>query len=129
MPDVIYEVLTHSSIEIVGKFKLLSMECNKFTYKFTFMKLHSQRTNIVFRFFIQSMIKNEYHISFVSIDTSKPHPEMSFDFIPDHVEILTSTNQRVLLYHAYHGLCYYVGNPIIKQRQKISNPKTWYDII
>jgi hypothetical protein len=39
------------------------------------------------------MIRNEYHVSFVSIDTLKPHPEISFDFFPDHVEIVALTNQ------------------------------------
>jgi hypothetical protein len=39
--DVIYEVLTHSSIKTIGKFRLLSKECNKFTYKSTFTKPHN----------------------------------------------------------------------------------------
>jgi hypothetical protein len=72
-----------------------------FTYESTFTKLHNQRTNIVFGFFIQSMIRNEYHVSFVSINTPKPHPEISFDFLPDHVEIMALTNQGVLLCHTY----------------------------
>jgi hypothetical protein len=54
---------------------------------------------------------------------------MSFDFLPDHVEIVALTNQGVLLCHAYHGLCYYMGNPTTKQWQKILNLKTRYDII
>jgi hypothetical protein len=40
---------------------------------------------------------------------------MSFEFLPDHVEIVASTNQKVLLYHAYHKPCYYVCNPTTKQ--------------
>jgi len=80
-------------MEIVVKYRLLSKEGNKFTYESTCTKLHSQRINIVSRFFIQSMIKNENHVSFISINTLKPHPEMSFDFHPDHVEIVALTNQ------------------------------------
>jgi hypothetical protein len=38
------------------------------------------------------MIKIEYHVSFVSIDTLKPYPEISFDFLPNHMEIVASTN-------------------------------------
>jgi len=73
-----------------------------FTYESTFTKLHNQRTNFVFGFFIQSMIRNEYHVSFVSINTLKPHPEISFDFFPDHVKIVALINQRVLLFHTYY---------------------------
>jgi hypothetical protein len=54
---------------------------------------------------------------------------MSFDFLPNYVEIMALTNQGVLLCHAYHGLCYYMGNPTTKQWQKILNLKTRYDII
>ena len=79
--NIIYEVLTHSSMKTVEKCRLLSNECNKFTYKTTFTKLHNQRTNIVFGFFVQNMIRNEYHVSFVLIDTPKPYPEMSLDFL------------------------------------------------
>jgi len=70
-----------------------------------------------------SKIKNTYHVSFVSTDTLKLHPEISFDFLLDHTEIVASTNQWVLLYHAYNGPCYYMCNPTTKQWQKILNPK------
>jgi hypothetical protein len=61
------------------------------------------------------MMKNEYYVSFVSIDTQKPHPEMSFYFLPDHVEIMVSTNQEALLCHTYNGPCYYICNPTTKR--------------
>uniref|UniRef100_B9IE03 Uncharacterized protein n=1 Tax=Populus trichocarpa TaxID=3694 RepID=B9IE03_POPTR len=58
--DVIYEVLTRLSMKTMGKCRLLSKEHNKLTYESLFTKLHSQRTNIVSSFLIQSMIRNEY---------------------------------------------------------------------
>jgi len=127
--DAIYEVLTRSSMETVGKCRLLSKEYNKLTYESLFTKLHGQRTNIVSGFLIQSMIRNEYQISFVSTDTLKTHTQISFDFLPEHVEIVSSTNQGVLLCHAHNKSCYYVCDPSIQQCQKISNPKTRYDTI
>jgi hypothetical protein len=75
------------------------------------------------------MIRNEYHVFFILIDTSKPQPKISFNFLPDHEEIVVSTNQEVLFYHTYNGSCYYVCNLAIKQWQKILNPKTRYDTI
>jgi len=102
---------------------------NAFTYETTFTKLHNQRANIVFGFFMQSIIRNEYHVSFVSIDILKPHPEMSFHFLPDHVEIVASINQWALLCHIYHEPWYYVDNLTTKQWQYIPIPKTQYDII
>ena len=77
----------------MGKYRLLFKEYNKLTYDSTFIKLHGQRTNIVSIFLIQSMIKNGYHVSFVYTDVLKPHPKISFDFLPDHIEMMSSTNQ------------------------------------
>jgi hypothetical protein len=54
---------------------------------------------------------------------------MSFNFFLDHVKIVASTNEEVLLCHAYHRPWYYMGNPTTKQWQKISNMKTRYDTI
>jgi len=80
--DAIYEVLTRSSLETVKKCRLLSKEYNNLTYKSLFTKLHSQKTNIVSDFLIQSMIRNKYHVSFVSTDTLKSHPQILFVFFP-----------------------------------------------
>ena len=102
-------------------------EDNKLTYKSLFIKLHSQRTNIVSGFLIQSMIRNEYHIYFVSTDPLKTNTQISFDFLLEHVEIVSSTNQGVLLCHAHNKSSYYVCIPSIKQWQKILNLKTQYD--
>jgi hypothetical protein len=73
------------------------------------------------------MIRNEYHIFFVLTNTSKPFPEISFDFLPNNMEIVALINQRVLLCHSHNGSYYYEYNPTTKQWQKILNPKTQYD--
>jgi hypothetical protein len=70
------------------------------------------------------MIINEYHAFSISIDTSIPHPKMSFDLIPDRVETVTSINKGVLLCHTYNGPEYYVYNLTTRQWQRTSNPKT-----
>jgi hypothetical protein len=127
--DAIYEVLTRSSMEIMGKCRLLSKEYNKLTYESLFTKLHSQRTNIVSGFLIQSMIRNEYQCSFVLINDLNTHTQIPFDFLSKHVEIVSSTNQGILLCRAHNKSCYYVGNLSIQQWQKIPNPKTRYDTI
>jgi F-box interacting protein len=116
-------------MEFVGKWRLLSKEYNKLTYESLFTRLHSQRTNIVSGFFIQSMIKNKYQVPFVSTDAVKTHMQIPFDFLPEHVEIVSSTNQGVLLCHAHNKSCYYVCIPSTQQWQKIPNPKTRYDTI
>jgi hypothetical protein len=55
--------------------------------------------------------------------------QIPFDFLPEHVEIVSSTNQWVLLCRAHNKSCYYVCIPSIQQWQKILNPKTRYDTI
>jgi hypothetical protein len=127
--DVIYEVLTPSSMKTVEKYRLLSKEYNKLTYKSLFIKLHNQRTNIVSGFLIQSMIRNEYKVFFVSTDASNTQTQMPFDFLPKHMEIVSSTNQGVLLCRVYNESCYYVCNLAIQQWQKILNSKIRYDTI
>jgi len=116
-------------METVGKCRLLSKEYNKLTYESLFTKLHSQRTAIVSGFLIQSMIKNEYQVFFVSTNGLKNHPQISFDFLPEHAKIVSSTNQGVLLCHAHNKSCYYVCISSIQQWQKVPNPKARYDTI
>jgi hypothetical protein len=48
------------------------------------------------------MIRNEYHVSFILTDTLKPHPEISFDFLSNHVKIVASTNQKALVFLTYN---------------------------
>lgn len=61
------------------------------------------------------MIKKQNHVLFLSIDTLKLYYVMSFDFLIDHVKIITSRNQGVLLCHAYNGLQYYMWSHATKQ--------------
>lgn len=77
----------------------------------------------------KTMIINEYHASFVSIDTSMRHPEMSFDLLLDRVKTVTSINKSVLLCHTYNGPKYYVYNLTTRQSQRILNLKIWYNTI
>ncbi|KAB5519322.1 hypothetical protein DKX38_023641 [Salix brachista] len=71
------------------------------------------------------MESNIFYSSFVSIDTWKPYPELSLNFLPDRVEIQASTNQGIMLCQTLHPR-YYVCKPTTKQWQKIPNPKTRY---
>jgi hypothetical protein len=38
------------------------------------------------------MIRNEYHLFFMSIVTLKTHPKMSFESLPNYVKTVTSIN-------------------------------------
>lgn len=46
------------------------------------------------------MIRNKYQVPFFFTNTSKSHPEISFNFPPNDVEFMTLTNKEVLLYQA-----------------------------
>jgi hypothetical protein len=111
--DAINEVLIRSSMETMGKYRVLFKEYNKLTYESLFTKLHSQITNIVSGFLIQSMIRNEYQVSFVSTDALRTHTKIPFDFLPKHVDIVSSTNQEFLLCCIHNESCYYVCNLFI----------------
>ncbi|KAB5568179.1 hypothetical protein DKX38_001972 [Salix brachista] len=91
--DIIYEILTRSSMETVGRCRLLSKERNSITYDSVFTNLHGQRTNTMSGYFMQSMMSNIFYSSFVSMDDWRSYPKLSLNFLPDRVETQASTNQ------------------------------------
>ncbi|KAG5237750.1 F-box protein [Salix suchowensis] len=123
--DIIYEILTRSSMETVGRCRLLSKECNSITYDSVFSDLHRQRTDTMSGYFMQSMLSSRFYSSFVSMDDWRSYPKLSLNFLPDRVEIQASTNQGILLCLTIHPR-YYVCKPTTQQWQKIPNPKTRY---
>jgi F-box interacting protein len=116
-------------METVGKCRLLFKEYNKLTYESFFTKLYNKKTNIVSGFLIQSLIRNEYQVSFVSTNAIKTHLQIPLDFLPEHVENVSSTNQGILICYAYNESFYCVCDLSIQQWQKIPNSKTRYDTI
>jgi hypothetical protein len=112
--DAIYEVLTRSLMETVGKCRLLSKEYNKLTCESLFIKLHSPKNQHCLWFpYSKHDQERILDFFFISTDTLKTHTQISFDFLPEHAEIVSSTNQGILLCRAHNESCYYVCDPSI----------------
>ncbi|WCJ29259.1 F-box associated ubiquitination effector family protein [Euphorbia peplus] len=126
--DMVYEILSRASLKTLAKSRLVSKQCNLLTYESSFLNLHSQRTQIVSGFFLQSMKKNEFSSTFVSAE----NPEcknISLDFLPvPSVTIRASSVQGLLVCVDQRTRIhqYYVCKPLTKEWQLIPNPKTKY---
>lgn len=81
---------------------------------------HTQKTNIISCLFIQSILRSEYYTTFLA------SPQLVLNCLPNHVEIMASTHQCVLLCYAYNKPHYYMCKLDTKQLQIIQNLKIRY---
>lgn len=130
--DILCEILSRSSLQTVGRCRLVSKECNSLTYESLFMNLLGQRTNTISGYFMQGARKSKHSSTFVSADVnvdSHPNSKLSLSFLPGSVKIVASTKQGILLC-TDDITCrvpkYYVCKPSTQQWEKIPNPRTRY---
>ncbi|XP_058002343.1 putative F-box protein At5g52610 [Hevea brasiliensis] len=124
--DIIFEILSRSSLKTLAKCGLLSKEVNSLTYQSAFMNLHCQRTKTISGYFVQSLSYNKFSSTFV--DNICSDYKLSLDFLRVPVKIEASTSQGILLCRCNRGTIprYYVCKPSTKEWQIIPNPKTRY---
>lgn len=137
-PDMVFEILSRTSMETLGRCRVVSKEWKKKTYRSSFTQLFGERTNTVSGFFVQTMTKNKYRASFVSLsDNNKNNnnpdysKQMSLNFLPSPVKILASTMQGLLLLSVNHNSMkhedgYLVSKRTTRQWRQLPNPKTRY---
>lgn len=133
--DIIFEILTRTSLNTLGKCRLVCKGWNHMTYESSFTRLHCQRTHTILGYFVQCMSRNKRTATFVSIDKSSDSIfDMSLNFLPRSVAIEASSNQGILYCESQEPQSlrnpripqYYVCKPSTKQWQVIPNPKTRY---
>ncbi|MCL7044391.1 hypothetical protein MKW94_011168 [Papaver nudicaule] len=126
--EVIYEILTRVSVALlVSQCRLVCKEWGRLTYDSEFKLIHSQRTPTIY--LIQMSNPREEHFSFVSlVNQSSALPSPTLDFLPGHVEILSSSSPHGLLccvsYSKQNGTSYYICKPSTGESRKIPSPKT-----
>ncbi|XP_065879449.1 putative F-box protein At1g19160 [Euphorbia lathyris] len=123
--DMIYEILSRSSLKTLASSRLVSKEFNLLSYDSTFLNLHSRRTNTLSGFFMQTTKHNKTSAAFLSPEN--PECKISLDFLPvSSLTIKASSMQGFLV--CVHDTArvpqYYVCKPITKEWQLIPNPKT-----
>ncbi|KAF2305739.1 hypothetical protein GH714_007941 [Hevea brasiliensis] len=124
--DIIFEILSRSSLKTLARCRLLSKEINSLTYQSAFLNLHCPRTKTISGYFVQSLRYNKYSSAF--IDNSCSDYKLSLDFLCVPVKIEASTSQGILLcsYNRERIPRYYVCKPSTEEWQIIPNPKTRY---
>ncbi|GKV49710.1 hypothetical protein SLEP1_g56445 [Rubroshorea leprosula] len=123
-PDLLFEILSRTPLQTLGKCRLLSKECNNLTYESRFMQLHSARTRTLSGFFVQSLRRNKYNSTFVSIENPHDSKLISLDFLPHPVKIEACSKQGIMLCSSQypHETQYYICKPSSKQWQVLPNP-------
>lgn len=87
--DMIFEILTHASLEAVGRCRAVSRRWNEITYEPSFKDLHPRRTPTIAGYFVQGISGGRFSLRFVSV-TGDDSPDLSLGFLPGPVRIEAS---------------------------------------
>ncbi|KAG6718303.1 hypothetical protein I3842_04G143500 [Carya illinoinensis] len=130
-PDMIFEILSRTSLKTLGRCALVCKDWNRMVYESSFMHAFHQRTKTISGFFIQSSLWGKPFSEFISnYSMQDSDSKLSLDFLPKHVNIEAATKQGILfcvkvLDTKILGIPeYYVCQPSTKEWHKIPIPKT-----
>ncbi|CAL9237461.1 unnamed protein product [Arabidopsis halleri] len=132
--DMFINILSHSPVSVVEKFRHLNKECNQRTYTSSFLKLHLQRTNSISGYFLQYSERLTLHSTFVEALGNRPcGTEVSLDFLPPgkvKIEACDSSHGILLCVNdrPVRGRQpeYVICKPTTKQYLILPKPKTRY---
>ncbi|XP_029124455.1 F-box protein At5g49610-like [Elaeis guineensis] len=128
--DAVFEILTRASLESLPACRRVCRQWRRLTYDPLFTSLHCNRTQTISGYFLQTLRRNRYYSSFVSIQPLPPSVRpLSLDFLPKDVKIEAVGCRGIVLCTAqeYRGIPrYYVCKPATRQWRWIPNPKTRY---
>ncbi|XXG85030.1 hypothetical protein AAC387_Pa11g0201 [Persea americana] len=126
--DIIYEVLTRVPLQSLQSFRQVCAEWRQMIHQTYFIKLHSERTKTLNGYFIQSLEKNKYYSSFVSMNKNPSVSTPSLEFLPKNVKIEASSSIHGLLCCTIQDrpIGYLICKPATKEWRKIPNPKVRY---
>jgi hypothetical protein len=126
--DMLFEIFSRTSLQTIGRCRLVSKYLNSITYNSSFVQAFHQRTKTKSGFFTQA---GKIKPQFVSItDSANDDSPMSLKFLPGPVKIQAATKQGILLCvntdnpRRYRIPEYYVCKPSTKEWHQIPNPKT-----
>ncbi|XP_035551097.1 F-box protein At5g49610-like [Juglans regia] len=131
--DIIFEILSRTSLKTLGRCALVCKDWNRMVYESSFMHPFCQRTKTISGFFMQSRFVGRPFAEFVSnYSMQDSNSKLSLDFLPRNVNIEAATKQGILLCVKKLDTKilripeYYVCKPSTKEWHKIPNPKTRY---
>ncbi|XP_065879335.1 F-box protein At5g49610-like [Euphorbia lathyris] len=126
--DMLFEILSRSSFKTLATCRLLSKDCNRLTYESSFLNLHSQRTNNLLGFFLQTMRGSKTPASFFSYENPNFHISLDFLLSPSPSVMIKASSLQGILVCIEDKMIprYYVCKPTTKEWERIPNPKTKY---
>lgn len=92
--DLLLEMFSHCSIEVVDKSKMISKVCNDIMYEPLFIKYHKMKIGAIYGYIIQSLYRYTHFSNFIS--PNDVTSIVALDFLPKESQILASSDQGIL---------------------------------
>ncbi|KAL8466552.1 hypothetical protein ACS0TY_035568 [Phlomoides rotata] len=129
VPDVIFEILTRSSLRTLDTCKVVSKSWKQLTYDPDFMYVYCQRTRNVSGYLIRTRLHNKFVSTIVSIQSEGDCNIRIKD--GDQMKLLASCNQGICCYErtTYRNNQYFACKPTTQQWEPLPNPKLKYQTV
>lgn len=129
-PELIFEILSRTSLETLDRCKAVSKSWKKMIYEPTFLPLHCKNSNCLFGYFFLSMRNLAYTAALVSDHHSRlGAAAINLRWPSDDMRILASSDEGILCCQRRirNNFRYYVCKPASTQWQAMPNPKLRYE--
>ncbi|KAL5545670.1 hypothetical protein UlMin_005357 [Ulmus minor] len=125
---IMYNILTRSSLETIGRSRVVCKNWNETTHEEHFFQQFYHNTKMVSGIFFQQMNYNKHSSTFVSTTEANPISQLSLNFLPKPLKIKAATKKGLLvcLNDRYRIPRYLVCKPTTREWRFIPNPKTRY---
>ncbi|KAL5547494.1 hypothetical protein UlMin_002725 [Ulmus minor] len=125
---ILYNILTRSSLETIGRSRVVCKNWNQTTHEEHFFQQFYHNTKMVYGIFTQQVNCNKYSPTFVSTTEANPISQLPLNFLPKPLEIEAVTKKGLLLClnDRYRIPRYLVCKPTTREWRFIPNPKTRY---
>nr|GMD26836.1 F-box protein At5g49610-like [Ipomoea batatas] len=126
IPDVLFEILTRTTLETMDTCKVVSTELKELINDPWFKQTYSQKTRNIFGYFVQTVKGNRHLSKFVPINpTLNVQNNISIQCFKDDLKILASCSQGILCCRKYENRSYqyYVCKPSTSQLVALPSPR------
>lgn len=126
--DIIFDILTHASVETIGRCRAVSRKWNRVTYEPSFMDLHPHRARTIAGYFVQGPCDGSFSTRFMPATGETRN--LSLGFLPGPMRI-EACDRGILLCRKLVGSAtapsipeYYACKPSTKEWVRIPSPRT-----
>ncbi|KAL5560961.1 hypothetical protein UlMin_030708 [Ulmus minor] len=126
--NLLFEILTRTSLETLGRCRLVCKKFNQTTREESFIQPFYEKTKTITGFFVQHLKKNKHSSRFISTTKIAIDFELSLSFLPKPLSIVATTQKGLLLCVNEKTMIpkYLVCKPTTQEWRFIPNRKTKY---